>query len=574
MKYLWKIGGEAGFGIMTTGLMFTTLAARSGYHVFDYTEYPSLIRGGHNTTDVVFSDEPVYANKHGVDMLVCLNADTFRNHKHRLHDDSIVIYDDNDLQPEGRGKFLMIPFRRFKREQKVMQTMVNMIAMGASLALLDADMSKFQQLLEEQFARKGQDIVDFNRKLADLGYNYVKEHYAEYVRPVLQPREGEAKLILTGNDAFSLATTAADCRFYAAYPMTPSSTVLSTLAGWEKRTGMVVRHAEDEISVITTALGASAMGVRSAVGTSGGGFALMVENISYAGVAEVPIVIFLGQRPGPATGIPTWTEQGDLLFAVHAGHGEFPKIVLAPGDIEEMIEIGMEAFNLADIYQTPVIVMSDKLLSESHWSDSKEKLMTILKTFPIDRGKLVRETRQEPYLRYKITDDGISERLIPGQKGKFYQSNSYEHTEDSHTTEHAAPRIAQVNKRARKTITYLNMHFKPPTVLGNFEAAEFVFVSWGGNKGIIREAMRILDHDGVHTAFIHFHHVFPLKADTFQWMFEKGKHMVLVENNSHAQFGRLLRQETGIYIEDQLLRYDGSPHTPEDIAAYIRSKKL
>lgn len=573
MRYLWKIGGEAGFGIMTTGLMFTTLSARSGYHVYDYTEYPSLIRGGHNTTEVVFSDEPVYSTKTAVDMLVCLNAETYHNHKHRLHEESVIVYDENDITPDGPGKLVMVPFRALKRDHKVMQIMVNTIAMGASLALLDADMSLFGRMLEEQFAKKGQEVVDFNRRLADLGYNYVKENYAEYIRPILRPREAEPKLIMTGNDAFSLAATAADCRFYAAYPMTPSSTVLSTLAEWEKQTGMIVRHAEDEISVIITALGASAAGVRSAVGTSGGGFALMVEAISYAGIAEVPIVIFLSQRPGPATGMPTWTEQGDLLFAVHAGHGEFPKIVLAPGDIEEMVEITMEAFNLADIYQTPVIVMSDKLLSESHWSESKDKLLNLIKTFPIDRGKFAIETSQNPYLRYKITDDGISERLVPGVAGKYFQYNSYEHHENGHTSELAEDKVGQTDKRNRKSETYLNTHFKPPVVFGDFDGAEYMFVSWGGNKGSVREAQRLLEHDGIKTAYIHFTHLFPLKPDTFQWMFEKNKHMVLVENNSHAQFGRLLRQETGIVIVDKYLKYDGRPIIAEELADYIRSKR-
>ncbi len=574
MKYLWKIGGEAGFGIMTTGLLFTTLAARSGYNVYDYTEYPSLIRGGHNTTDVVFGDEPVTTNKYMIDMLVCLNGETYRNHKHRLHENSVVIYDSNDGEPDSPGIKVNIPFRQIKREQKIEQIMVNTVAFGASLALLDGDIQAFYGMLEQQFGRKGQEIVDFNKKLTDIGYNYIKEHYAQVIKPVMKPQENrKAKLVMTGNDAYSLAMVAADCRFYCAYPMTPSSTVLGTVAGWEKKTGMVVRHAEDEISVIITALGGSAAGVRSAVGTSGGGFALMVEALSYAGIAEVPIVVFLSQRPGPATGMPTWTEQGDLHFAVHAGHGEYPKVVLAAGDIQEMLELTLKTFDLADIYQTPVILMSDKLLSESHESIDKEYVDTLFKGYTPNRGKIVTQTQQEPYLRYKEEEDGISEMLVPGQKGKFFQFNSYEHHEDSHTSELAADKQAQTDKRNRKQATYLATHFEAPKIYGSQDEAEMVFVSWGGNKGAILEAQRMLEAEGIKIAYMHFTHLYPMDEAKVKPLFLDGKRYVDIENNSHAQFARLLRAETGITLQEKYLRYDGRPFLAEDIVNYVKSHR-
>lgn len=573
MHYLWKIGGEAGFGIMTTGMLFSIFSSRSGYHIYDYTEYPSLIRGGHNTTDVVFSPEPVYANKHQIDMLVCLNKETYELHKHRLHENSIIIYDEHDFTPDGPGKGVNIPFRKIKRENKVMQIMVNTVALGASLALLDADLDLYYSMLEEMFGKKGEEVVQFNRKMADIGVNHVREHYKDLIQPVLARREAEPKLVMTGNDAFAFATVAADCRMYCAYPMTPSSTVLATLADWERKSGIIVRHAEDEISVIITALGASAAGARTAVGTSGGGFALMVEAVSYAGIAEVPIVIFMSQRPGPATGMPTWTEQGDLLFTVNAGHGEFPKIVLTPGDVKEMIDLTLEAFNLADIYQTPVIVMSDKLLSESHLSYSKKEIMDEVHSYEVNRGKMVFETHQEPYLRYKVTDDGISERLVPGQKGKFFQYNSYEHHENGHTSELAEDRIAQVDKRNRKIQKYLQTEFKPPAVFGDLEASEFVFVSWGGNKGVILEAQRLLQEQGVPTAYIHFTHVYPMDEAKVLPLFQHDKYLILVENNNHAQFGQLLRQQTGVNILDKMLRYDGRPFTAEEIAKGVHERK-
>lgn len=563
MNFLWKIGGEAGFGIMTTGLTFCKLSTRSGYYIYEYTEYPSLIRGGHNTTEVHVSDSPIHSTKYEVDMLVCLNKDTYKLHKNRLHKDSIVVYDPNETNFEGPGIAIQIPFRKFKRQKKVFQMMVNTIAFGAVTALLDGDITMFHAMIEQEFKRKGDKIVQQNNMLADLGYNYVTTHYANHVQSVLSPKPTEPKMVLTGNDAFSLATVSADCKMYVAYPMTPASSVLSTLAGWEKKTGMVVRHAEDEISVINTALGASFAGVRTSVGTSGGGFALMVESVSFAGVAEIPIVIFMSQRPGPATGMPTWTEQGDLLFTVHSGHGEFPKIVFTPGDVEEMLSLTLKAFDMADIYQTPVIVMSDKLLSESHMTVSKETVKSLLQSYVPNRGKIVRNPTETPYLRYRCNEalpsDGISEMLVPGAKGHFYQANSYEHEQNSHTSEDPVDRIKQVYKRQSKSYTYLEQHFAMPEIFGSIDKANVVLVSWGGNKGIIRDAQVELNDKNISTAFIHFTHVYPLDKEKVIQLFSFDKPTLVIENNSTAQFAQLLRQQTGISIDQHLLRNDGRP---------------
>jgi 2-oxoglutarate ferredoxin oxidoreductase subunit alpha len=296
----------------------------------------------------------------------------------------------------------------------------------------------------------------------------------------------------------------------------------------------------------------------------------MVETLSYAGVAEIPIVVFLGQRPGPATGMPTWTEQGDLLFTVHAGHGEFPKIVLAPGDINEMLELTMKAFDMADIYQVPVIVMSDKLIGESHTAYDKSAMMSFISNYKINRGKTVRQSSQKKYLRYKLSDDGISERLIPGQKGQFYQANSYEHVEDSHTTEDSQVRLDQVNKRNKKQDIYLNTHFSKPTIFGTFDEAEICFVSWGGNKGAILDAQKMLLAENIKSSYIHFTHVYPLSESIVKPYFEKNKRYILIENNSHAQFGKLLRMEAGVEIKEKILKYDGRPIFPEDIVTYIK----
>ncbi len=565
MQFTWKIGGEAGFGIMTTGLLFSKIASRNGYHIFDFVEYPSLIRGGHNACHVTVSDMPVSALKNTIDVLVCLNKETYDLHKDHCTPETRVIYDPEVFQPEGAIIPIPVPFTSILKELQGQVIMKNTIALGASLAILGDDHAELDSILTKQFSKKGEAVITMNQQFAKKGFDAVVSGSKQHILSLLTKKEGEKKMVLTGNDAFAYGAMAADCRFYSAYPMTPSSTVLTTLAAWAKKTGMIVRHAEDEIAVINGALGASFAGVRSAVGTSGGGFALMVEAISMSGITELPVVIFLSQRPGPATGMPTWTEQGDLLFAVHAGHGEFPKIVLAPGDHTEMIQLAMKAFDLADIYQVPVIVMSDMLLSESHNSVSFDGIQTYIKNNPPQRGKLITEA-DETYKRYLITEDGISPRLIPGGAKAFYQTNSYEHLEDGHTTESDVERVKQVDKRARKTQGYLSHHFMLPEIIGDMKTAETVFVGWGSTKGVASEAVKMAQKDGKKSAYIHFSHVFPLDVTKVKSVFsDTSKKYILVENNSEAQFGKLLQMETGLSFEHKILRYDGRPLTVEQL---------
>ena len=576
--FTWLIGGEAGFGIMTTGVVFSKITTRSGYHIFDYVEYPSLIRGGHNAYEVHVSGDDVSHLSPTIDVLVCLNKETYEKHKSRLTPSSLVVFDKEEFEIKEDIKKIIIPFKKILTDLKGQPVMKNTISLGASIGLLGGDIGELIKIISEQFAKKGDEVINFNKLFVQAGFDAVKKNYSELILNYLTKKPGEEKLVLTGNDAFALGSVIADSRVYVAYPMTPSSTVLTDLAAWQEKIGMVVRHAEDEISVINTAIGSSYAGVRSAVGSSGGGFALMVESLSFAGITEIPIVVFIVQRPGPATGMPTWTEQGDLLFSVFSGHGEFPKIVLAPGDNEEMVELTAKAYNLADIYQLPVIVMSDMYLSESHKSVTKKFIDEFVKTYKVNRGKLIDQMTnnkspsfvktsegKQNYLRYKITEDGISPRLIPGTPEYFYQANSYEHVEDGHTTEEAQPRIDQVDKRARKWVTYLKNDFSMPKVYGEIDKSEIIFVSWGSTKGIVIEAQKQLKAKGINSAFIHFNHIYPMDIDKMKTFFKQNKKYVLVENNSWGQFGKLLTMKTGIEIKNKILRYDGRPITATEI---------
>ncbi|MFA6533130.1 MAG: 2-oxoacid:acceptor oxidoreductase subunit alpha [Patescibacteria group bacterium] len=572
--FTWLIGGEAGFGIMTTGLVFSKIAARSGYHIFDYFEYPSLIRGGHNACEAHVSDVEVSYLSPTIDVLVCLNKETYEKHRARLTPKSLVVFDQDEFEIKEDVKKIVVPFKKILSDLKGQPVMKNTIALGASIGLLKGDINELIKIISEQFAKKGENVINFNKQFVQAGFDAInKNHSGSILNYLVKKSDGE-KLVLTGNDAFSLGSVIADARVYVAYPMTPSSTVLTDLAAWQEKVGIVVRHAEDEISVINTAIGSSFAGVRSAVGTSGGGFALMVESVSFSGITEIPIVVFIAQRPGPATGMPTWTEQGDLLFSVFSGHGEFPKIILAPGDNEEMIELAAKAYNLADIYQMPVIVMSDMYLSESHKSVSKKFVDDFIANYKVNRGKLfgqdkISKIKSKKYLRYKIEDDGISERLIPGTPGYFYQANSYEHVEDGHTTEEAQPRIDQVDKRARKWTTYLKNDFATPKIYGDLDKSEIVFVSWGSTKGIVLQAQKLLKSKGTNSAFIHFNHMYPLDKEKILSLFKQNKKYILVENNSWGQFGKLLTMETGFQIKEKILRYDGRPITPEQIVSKL-----
>ena len=564
--FLWKVGAPAGQGVMTTGLLFSKLCARSGGQVFDYAEYPSLIQGGHNTYEVFCDVTPVSNRKWQVDYLVCLDKITLEEHGHRLSKNSIVVLDPaaGDVPTDTEYTIIPLPIKELLAELKVNSIMANMIALGASWALVGGKREQLVDLIAEQFGRKGAEIVAANQNCAARGYDAVGAQSPNTARFPWQESVA-APLVMAGNDAFSLGAAAADCRFYASYPMTPSSSVLATLAAWQKTSSMVVRHAEDEVGVISEALGASFAGVRAAVGTSGGGFALMTESLSYSGIAEIPIVVFLSQRPGPATGLPTWTEQADLLFACYAGHGEFPKIVLAPGDVTEMLELSKQAFDLADIYQTPVIVLSDKFLSESRMHLDHTVAEQIMSTKP-NYGRTIHHPSELPYLRYKATEDGISERLIPGATGTYYQANSYEHLENSHTTEDPEARTQQVEKRLQKQQTYLENHWQMPTIDGSLDNAKYVFVTWGSSKLVVEQARRLMTEPSAH---INFTHVYPMNREKIATLFAADRHYVLVENNATGQFGTLLRSEAGVDIKHTIHKYDGRTFYSEEIVAAL-----
>lgn len=569
----WKIGGEAGYGIKVTGLMFAKACTRGGLHIFDYSEYPSLVRGGHNTYQVNVSGQEVYAPKIEVDLLVALDQNTVVLHKEELSQKSGIIYDNEDkkmklgsLKNKGCSIF-PVPMVKLAKAAGGKEVMRNTVALGASFAWLKYDFKYLKNIIEDIFMRKGKEVAAVNVKIAEAGFKYVNENYDVEKYPYqLRAIPSAPKMVLTGNEAIALGAIQAGCKFMSAYPMTPATPILHYLAAQQKRHNLILKQTEDEISAITMALGASFSGVRAMTCTSGGGFSLMVEGLGLSGMTETPLVIAEVQRPGPATGLPTWTEQGDLQFLIHAAQGEFPRVIIAPGDVEECFYATQIAFNLAEKYQLPVFILSDKFLSES---DKSEEF------FDTKRVKIEREgmltnaelSKLKEYKRYAFTKSGISPRSIPGQKSGIYNANSDEHEQFGYSSEDAENRARMMEKRLLKLEGVLKEI--PGPILYGPEKADLTLVAWGSTKGPILEAIKLFAKNKIKVSLLHFMFVYPFPVKKAMEQMSKAKKLVLIENNATGQLGSLIQENIGTEIEQKLLKFSGRPFYPSEIYKYL-----
>lgn len=561
----WKIGGEAGFGIMSSGTMLCRSFSRAGYHVVATNDYPSLIRGGHNVVTVRIATTSFEALNRDVHLLVALNKQTVELHKAELSDGALVVFDLKDAEWKAEDfpkkvTLLPIPFREMVTKLNADLITRNTVALGVTVALLGAPLEHLAGVIGDQFKKKGEAIVAQNVAIAKAGFDYVKEHFADITSLALSPATSkEELLVINGSEALGVGAVRAGLKFAAIYPMTPINSLITFLADHAKQFRLVYKQPEDEIAGINMAIGASLAGVRSMVATSGGGFALMVEGLSLAGMIEVPLVIDLGMRVGPATGMPTYTEQGELLFAIRAGHGEFPRIVLSPSDIGEAYSLTVEAFNLAERYQVPVFLLTDKYLNESQWSIPKTSFAGAV---TIDRGQV-----QATPKRYSLdVPDGVSPRSFPGTKGGLYYANSYEHDEAGHVTEDAGKRRRMVEKRLKK-FEAIKKDIKAPMQYGD-PTAEISFVSWGSTKGPVLEAMKLLSQKGKTARLVHFSWLFPFPIEETMKLLAPATRLVAVEQNATSQLSTLIREQTGILIKEKLLKFDGRPFFPEEIVDY------
>lgn len=557
-----KIVGPAGFGIKSTGVTLAKSLVRSGLNVFAYTEYPSLIRGGHNTYQVDVSDSEIKASKEKADVLIPLNLEALEKEKNNIEKDGIVICDETTKQQYDKTtkqqniKIIPVPLIEIAKKHGG-ELMKNTVALGVLFKLLNLDLEILNGVIKEAFAGK-EGVAEQNIKAVEEGFNFkLDKNFNEF-----NGFNGfnENNLFITGNQATAMAVTASGCQLYSAYPMTPATDILHVLEANQKKTGMVVHQPEDEIAAIHTALGGSFAGIRSACGTSGGGFALMNEGLSLTGMLELPLVIFEVMRPGPATGNPTWSDQGDLSYVLNAGHGDFPRAVIAPGSPEQVFDCVQHAFNLADKYQIPAIVISDKHLGESGFTISKEVFSEI-----DEKNHDLQLKANKDYKRYLNTQTGISPRTIPGIENGEHIANSDEHNEESFSDESSEVRKMQMEKRMKK-VEELRKEIPLPKVYGE-KNAEITLVSWGSAFGACLDAVNLDSNINL----IHFTHLWPMPKglDKFLSQFNK---LVLVENNYSGQLGKLIRQETGIEIKNKILKYDSRPFWKGEIINKLKTK--
>ena len=582
-EFVWKIGGEAGMGIMASGLTMCKAFTRGGLSVVGYPEYPSLVRGGENTFQIRVSHEEVHSPLKSNHLVVCLNRPTVDFHKEQIAQGGAIIYDGDSTQVQDGElrsdiKKFSVPFLKLATENGGDMIMRNTVALGASIALMGYDIRLLEQVLSETFAKKGQAVVEQNVKIAKAGYDYVLSKYALESKAFLHKisKSGEKKrMVMSGNEAIALGAAAGGLKFYSVYPMTPSSTIMHYLAQKELDFDVLVKQTEDEIAAVLYASGASFAGVRAATGTSGGGFSLMVEGMGMAAMAETPLTIFLAQRTGPSTGMPTWTEQADLKFALNASQGEFPRVIIAPGDLSETFTHTAKALNIAEKYQLPVIVLSDKYLSETYFSCEKFDVAGV----KIERGKTItgglKDLPQlERYKRYAFTRDGISPRPIPGVVGGMHVASSYEHDERGFSVENFATRKAMVDKRAKKLEGVIKNEIEPPKLYGP-QDAEVSIICWGSQKGIAFDSMEMLKKEGVIANVLHFIYMFPLNSKSIKKIFKglgKSK-KVMIENNSTGQLAGVLREYAGVKPDFLLLKYDARQFFPEEVAGQVKALK-
>ncbi len=567
----WKIGGEAGFGIKSAGMILAKIFMKAGYEVFDYTEYPSLIRGGHNTFQLTIDIKETNSVNAQIDVLVALNQETINLHHEELVAGGVVIYDEDKINLKIKKynpkiNFIPLPLTTIAKLAGG-DIMRNVVALGATLALVGQDLTIANQVVKENFKGKGKELVSSNLKALALGFKELQTVYQQQFYCQLVSYKVNTNILISANEATALGALAGGLNFYAGYPMTPSSSILHYLAQVAEETGLVVKHAEDEISVINMALGASVVGARAMIATSGGGFSLMVEALGLAGITETPLVVVNAQRPGPATGLPTWTEQGDLQFVLRAAQGDFPRIILAPADASEAFYLAAEALNLADIYQLPVIILLDKFISEG---DSTVPRFNV-KKIKINRGKLLdlaQLKKIKNYQRYRLTADGISPRTIPGMPGGLFNANSDEHDAYGYTDESSANRKAQVDKRQQKLNTFA-AKMPMPIIYGNPRAKKTV-VFWGSTKGPILDAYnQLASKQQSKIRLMQLQYIWPFPKDFVNNILKSSKQILLVENNSNAQLGQLIAQETGVLIKNKLLKYDGRPFFREELVAAL-----
>lgn len=568
-----KIGGPAGSGIFTIGLLLSKYFQKLNLHVAYTTDYPSLIKGGHNTCCIRTSENKIFSEEKTHDVLVALDSFTIKEDLQYLKKGGILICDEK-VEVKLKGyTIIKVPYSVLLADLD--QRYQNTVAFGVLVGVMSSNIEGIKLAIRTHFKKKSVTVQEENIIAATNGYDFARDLCNRdakcFIDRIVGIKKSQNTIFMTGNDASALGALKAGVKFVAEYPMTPSSSFLSFFAAHELDYNITTKHTEDEIAAMNMVVGAAAAGVRTMTATSGGGFALMNEAVGMAGIAENPCVIFECQRAGPSTGIPTYTDQGDLKFVINASQGEFPLVVLAPGDLEECFEIGFEAFNIADLVQTPVVVLLDKHISATQLTTTRFNT----KNLKVNRGDYIEYLKKEisnDYKRYKFTKTGISPRICLGHPGGEYVNSSYEHDETGWTCESAENHEKMHEKRFKK-LNALNSKYSKylrPIKYG-VQKADLTLISWGSTKGAVLDALDILLKEGYKVNFYHFIGMNPMDSEFIEKELNSNKNFLLLEGNFTAQFRDILREKTGIYIENTYLKYDGRPFYYQDIIHRVKN---
>lgn len=544
------LSGAAGQGIQAVEHILTRVAKDSGFYVFATKEYMSRVRGGNNSTELRISEKSVYAYVDRIDILVPLNDNALERLRNRITDKTIILGEPRYVEKEKNS--IGVKFEEIAESfgNKIYE---NSVAIGVLSGIIGANEDALVKHISEYFKKKSEEVIKANVNAALKGYEIGKTLGLKFE---IKPNEKiKSQILMNGSEAIARGAIAGGCNFISSYPMSPATTVFTELSRLSNEYGILVDQAEDEIAAANMAIAAWYAGARAMVSTSGGGFALMTEAISLSGMIETPIVVHLGQRPGPATGLPTRTEQGDLNLVLYAGHGEFPRVIYAPGNLCEAYQLTAKAFNIADKYQIPVFILTDQYFLDSFYNvDEMPKVQVeryIVKT-------------DENYRRYEITEDGISPRGIPGYGKGLIRVDSDEHDEYGHITESGEVRVKMVEKRLRK-LDKIKEDFVMPKLLGS-EDYEYLVVCWGSTQHIVKEAVERIGKNKI--AVLHFSQVYPVSPKVKDY-FDKATKVIFVEQNATGQFANLLKLELGVDTSHRILKYSGYVYSVEELVEKI-----
>lgn len=564
----WKVGGQQGEGIESTGEIFATAMNRQGYYLYGYRHFSSRIKGGHTNNKIRVSSTPVRAISDDLDILIAFDQETIDVNYHEMQKGSIIIADAK-AKPENpedsKAQLVSLPFTGVAKELGT-ALMKNMVAVGSTCAVMDLDTDVFETLISDLFSRKGESVVNLNIQALNEGYRLMKEEMSSLESEhTLEKNDSDGHLFMIGNDAIGLGAVAAGVRFMAAYPITPASEIMEYMIDRLPELGGAVIQTEDEIAACTMAIGSNYAGVRSFTSSAGPGLSLMMESIGLSGMTETPLVIVNTQRGGPSTGLPTKQEQSDLMQMIYGTHGDIPKIVIAPTSASDAFYLTIEAFNLAEEYQCPVILLSDLQLSLG-----KQTVESLdYDKIEIRRGALVEEDMETPedkayFKRYALTDSGISPRVLPGTKGGIHHVTGVEHNEEGKPSESAENRQLQMDKRMRKTAQLLID--EPVKSNEKYDEADILYVGFISTIGAIEEAITRLDKQNVKVNHIQIRQLHPFPTDAVQEAFNKAKKVVVAEHNYQGQLSSIIKMNVnhqGKIINQT--KYDGTPFLPHEI---------